>query len=123
MESYKLNENDFVLYKKDGAIQNGGFSLDSLLKNQKGGNKSDIVDSTYVVPSGLFHSEKKHTLHKSTNDTDDETPVISDELYENLISMASVKENKTKSNKNESFKKRKYTKRLQKTNRETRKKK
>ena len=113
MESYKLNENNFILYKKDGSIQNGGFSLDSFSKNQKAGSNPDFFDSTYVIPSGLFHSEKKvNSMHKSNKETKHEnTSVIPDELYEKLIDMASIKDNK-KSNKNESFKKKKYTSKL-----------
>jgi hypothetical protein len=80
VESYQVNNSDFILYKKDGNIQNGGFSL----------KKKETNESLFTIPSGLFHVPQKYTKRKDNEE--EERKEIPDDLYEKLIELASVDE-------------------------------
>jgi len=94
IETYKINDSDFIIYKRDGSIKSGGFSLSSVFKTQKGGKENphdekESISKDVVVPSGLFYSEKKqHTKTQNYNE-EQSNKEIPDELYDNLLKMAS----------------------------------
>jgi hypothetical protein len=98
IESYQVNDSNFILYKKEGVIMNGGFSLASLLKTQKGGSKQmdESLKQYSVIPSGLFYTENKrsssvnHSKRKEAEEEAEPHKEIPDELYEKLLGLASV---------------------------------
>jgi len=98
IESYKVNDSNFVLYKKEGNIKNGGFSLVSVLKTPKGGSKQsdESIKEHSVIPSGLFYTEnKRYSInHTKSKEEEEEEPhkEIPDELYEKFLGLASVDE-------------------------------
>jgi hypothetical protein len=95
IDSYQINNSDFVLFKKEGVIQNGGFSLENKIgsKEEKGKSMNDLT-----IPSGLFYKENpkgsKTTKSHHYEDDEEEHKDIPDDLYEHLLSMASVDDNK-----------------------------
>ena len=110
IESYKLNNTPFVLYKKKGFIQNGGFSLDSIFQTQKAGSQKEYEKENdfLAIPFGLFHSQKKHSRHENKQEDRENISHIPDELYEKLLGLASVEDaHQQKSVKKETIRKRK----------------
>jgi hypothetical protein len=121
IELYKVNDSNFILYKKEGDIKNGGFSLASLLKTQKGGSKQtdESIKEHSVIPSGLFYTEnKKYSVnHTKSKEEEEEEPhkEIPDELYEKLLELASVDDKEKQKGKKDKTKKSKPIKSNKKT--------
>ena len=106
MELYPFNQSQFVLYKKEGVIQSGGFSLKGGFSKKQRGGGTDAVkplpnpdpDIEWVVPSGLYHSDPDPNLQSERakrtanyEDAPEENHTeIPDDVYENLLNMASV---------------------------------
>ncbi len=118
MEEY--NGDDFVLYKKGGKIISGGFDINSILMSQGlptittynrpnnyNGSKVSDLFKNLVVPSGLYYMNMKTYPDKygykyAFDNGDDETnivivnneepedDVINDDIFEKLLSIASV---------------------------------
>ena len=112
-----LNVEDFVIYKENGQIMSGGYTVDSILinqnrspiyssnKNQTGGdNVSSTIFSDLAVPGGLLFTvnnnnyKKYDTIHNNSNDNN---------LFDNLLKLLQPKNKKqhnikTKKNKNKS---------------------
>lgn len=114
-----IDGNDLVFYGgSDNQIYSGGFSVNSIMMKsgispfttlnnvngqnaQNGGNVSDLFKNL-VVPSWLvsqnnnFSGGSKHA--KNDNDSEDEE-IISDELYDKLLNLASISESEIKNKK------------------------
>ena len=104
-----LSSSDLTYYKEGKTIMAGGYNIDEILKNegripleintnlQMGGGGSNNG-----VPSGLFYLEQRieQTYVPYSNQE-----LISDDLYENLLSLMSSKESDIK--KKRSIKKKK----------------
>ncbi len=92
-----LTAEDFVIYKENGQIMSGGYSVDSILlnqnrtpiyssnKQQEGGKTvSSSMFSDLAIPGGLLftttnnNSKKYETTHHST---------IDDNLFDNLLKL------------------------------------
>jgi len=121
IESYQVNDSNFILYKKEGVIMNGGFSLGSLLKTQKGGSKqtNDSMKEHSVIPSGLFYTENKRSssVNNCKRKEEEEEPhkEIPDELYEKLLGLASVHGKEQQKRKKDKTKRLKHIKSNKKT--------
>jgi phosphoglycerol transferase MdoB-like AlkP superfamily enzyme len=118
IESYKVNDSNFILYKKEGDIKNGGFSLASILKTQKGGSKQtdESIKEHSVIPSGLFYTEnKKYSVNYTKNKEEEPHKEIPDELYEKLLELASVDDKEKQKGKKDKTKKSKPIKSNKKT--------
>ena len=82
-------ENFVYFTKSDGSIQSGGYKVNSPLmtKTLKGGGS--VADM--VVPAGLFLSKKAlEGNNKFVKDIMGDVDVIGDDLYSNLLSLASA---------------------------------
>tara|TARA_Y100000992_G_scaffold293648_1_gene252512 strand:- start:431 stop:811 length:381 start_codon:yes stop_codon:yes gene_type:complete len=110
-----LTVEDFVIYKENGQIMSGGYTVDSILlnqnrapiyssnKSQKGGDSvSSSLFSDLAVPGGLLFTVSKNdckkydTVHNNTTN---------DNLFDNLLQLLHPKNKKnhnlkTRKNKN-----------------------
>jgi len=109
-----IDGNDLVFYSGDDRqIYSGGFSVNSIMmktgfspfttlnniNTQTGGNVSDLFKDL-VVPSWLLSQDNKFGGGKKNDDEDSEdAEIISDELYDKLISLVTVSDSEIKNNK------------------------
>ena len=92
-----LNAEDFVIYRENGQIMSGGYSVDSILLNQNrspiyssnkeqtgGKTVSSSIFSDLAIPGGLLFTannnnfKKYETIHHNT---------IDDNLFDNLLKL------------------------------------
>jgi hypothetical protein len=125
-----IDGNDLVFYGgSDNQIYSGGFSVNSIMmksgispfttlnningeNGQSGGNVSDLFKNL-VVPSWLVSQENNFTggsrdMKNLDKDSEDDE-IISDELYDKLLDLASVDDKEIKN-------KKKHTRRFKKHN-------
>lgn len=99
-----LTAEDFVIYKENGQIMSGGYSVNSILlnhnrspiissnKEQSGGeNVSTSIFSDLAVPGGLLFTTPnyKKNSYESTSYND-----VDDNLFDNLLKMLDPTSNK-----------------------------
>lgn len=95
--SFDFTPLDLVFYKgKDGKHMAGGFEVQSLLPNvktQHGGSAHSVILSglkNLAVPAGLFFLQQNTKKNYQTINKDE---VVSDNLYDKLVNLASTEEN------------------------------
>jgi hypothetical protein len=112
-----IDGDDLVFYSgSDNQIYSGGFSVNSIMmksgfspfttlnnvNGQTGGNVADIFKDL-VVPSWLVSQDNKFSggsKHSKNIDEDsDNEEIISDELYDKLVDLATVSDAEIKNNK------------------------
>lgn len=121
----QLTAEDFVIYKENGKMMSGGYSVNSILLNQekspiysvskqKGGDTvSSSIFSDLAIPGGLLFTSKINNCNKYKINYNDETD---DDLFNNLLKMLDpqskkIHNMKTKKNKNKNkiTRKKKFT--------------
>ena len=109
-----LDGNDLVFYSDaNNEIHSGGFSINSIMmkggispfttlnkmNGQTGGNVSDLFKDL-VVPSWLVSHENKFSGGAKNKDSDSEDEeIISDDLYDKLVDLATVSDAEIKNKK------------------------
>ncbi len=114
-----IDGNDLVFYGgDDNQIYSGGFSVNSIMMKsgispfttlnningvnvQNGGNVADLFKNL-VVPSWLVSQENKlsgGSKHTKNDDDSDDEEIISDELYDKLLNLATVDDKEIKNKK------------------------
>lgn len=110
-----MDENALVFKVKDNKVMCGGYEIDNQLFNnrqpaivnvQKGGEGGV---TTLAVPAGLFLLQQHVKPHTKPFIVDHQEEVISDGLYNKLLSLMETKKSKTRRNrsKNKRFTRRK----------------
>ena len=124
--SESLNDEDMVYNMTNGKIMAGGYSVNSLLLNeglpalyegggQKAGTHAKVSDrfKHLAVPAGLLYINESVSATATKPDTN-ESAVINDKLYEQLLHLAELNNKAkkyTKSKKGKLSKNKKKTKR------------
>ena len=124
--SESLNDEDMVYNMTDGKIMAGGYSVNSLLLNEglpalyeggghKAGTHTKVSDrfKHLAVPAGLLYINESVSATATKPDTN-ESAVINDKLYEQLLHLAELNNKAkkyTKSKKGKLSKNKKKTKR------------
>jgi hypothetical protein len=113
-----IDGDDLVFYSgSDNQIYSGGFSVNSIMmksgfspfttlnniNGQTGGNVSDLFKDL-VVPSWLLSQDNKFSggskHSKNVDEDSDNEEIISDELYDKLVDLATVSDAEIKNKKN-----------------------
>ena len=88
---------DLVFYKgKDGKHMAGGFEVQSLssnVKTQHGGSAQSVIFAglkNLAVPAGLFFLQQNTKKNYQVVNKDE---VVTDNLYDKLVNLASIEEN------------------------------
>ena len=100
----QLTAEDFVIYKENGKMMSGGYSVNSILLNQekspiysvskqKGGDTvSSSIFSDLAIPGGLLFTSKINNCKKYEVNYNDE---IDDNLFNSLLKMLDPQSKKT----------------------------
>jgi hypothetical protein len=100
----ELGASELVMYKKGQHVMSGGYKINSILasqnksltKSQTGGDVGSIL-TNLAVPAGLLFLQQKSS-NKTLNSLSFKSDVVSDSLYDRLLSHVD-KKNKYKYNK------------------------
>lgn len=102
-----LNAEDFVIYRENGQIMSGGYSVDSILLNQNrsliyssnkeqtgGKTVSNSIFSDLAIPGGLLFTSCNNNFKKYDTTHED---IVDENLFDNLLKLLDPK-NKKKHN-------------------------
>lgn len=86
---------ELVIYNnRNGQLCGGGFKLKSVLSRKKEDKKKCESIEALAIPAGLLYTDTSHTKPKA--DAPFKTSVISDEMFDDLLVLASPDAGKSK---------------------------
>ena len=115
-----FNNNDFVYLKNGDSVESSGYTINSLLMNEKipvmktmntnsqvaGGNNSvSSLLNNLAVPAGLLLMQQKTLKHYKDDNVNDEQ-VVNDDLFDKLLKMAGPNKNKKQTKRKHKMKER-----------------
>ena len=90
-----FSPDELVLYNnRNGQLCGGGFKLKSVLSRKKEDRKKCESIEALAIPAGLLYTDTPHTKPKA--DAPFKTSVISDEMFDDLLVLASPDAGKPK---------------------------
>ena len=90
-----FSPDELVLYNnRNGQLCGGGFKLKSVLSKKKEDRKKCESIEALAIPAGLLYTDTPHTKPKA--DAPFKTSVISDEMFDDLLVLASPDAGKPK---------------------------